>query len=651
MRSTALGVAVALTGLVACGKPRPGTEAQAAHATAAPVSASASSPPPTPDGAALEVVHRAGQTFITFPEKGGERFRLYRGSAPLNAAALAALKPLAEVAVGSARAYGDRYRGESDRYAPRVIERLVVDPAQGQVPEGRGLFVVTLHPEDLGGAAEGLGHYAVAALPEPDASPVWVGAAPPVTERVAPLAAVRVSSSADGLGHAYVQYMDARRWNGTFHAPRAGNRYLGLNDDLPGVSDAEVFAYTYQVSEPDPKSCGDKPPERLPVLLNLHGWGDDRYALKLAATPWYCAIQIEPSDLHQTWWFGFAKGHDFRKGGLPAAGDVVVNYTEQRLLRMVQDLLADPKLGPRVDPNRVYVFGHSMGGTGALALATRYPQVFAAAYASQPMTAPDDAGPWVADAAMKWGEPATALPIELDAPQGLATALTRYAGMPVWRWQSHALQVRERLADEMAPFGVSHGRADKVLPFATQGRPAYAALDAGRRAWGGLVNDNEHSWAAFGGLPANLAPDRSLAPFYGFKVVRNEPVPGLSASSGNAPLPPTDAAGAPSSYNAGLEWAASWNPFADPPEDTAARFCVSLRTTADSPAASVEVDVTPRRTQAFRPSGAVRAEVTGPDGKVRPLQVETPIPGLVTARRVPVGRAPVRVCVLQGTAP
>ena len=152
MRSTALGVAVALTGFVACGKPRPGTEAQAAHATAAPVSASASSPPPTPDGAALEVVHRAGQTFITFPEKGGERFRLYRGSAPLNAAALAALKPLAEVAVGSARAYGDRYRGESDRYAPRVIERLVVDPAQGQVPEGRGLFVVTLHPEDLGGA-------------------------------------------------------------------------------------------------------------------------------------------------------------------------------------------------------------------------------------------------------------------------------------------------------------------------------------------------------------------------------------------------------------------------------------------------------------------------------------------------------------------
>jgi pimeloyl-ACP methyl ester carboxylesterase len=318
---------------------------------------------------------------------------------------------------------------------------------------------------------------------------------------------------------------------------------------------------------------------------------------------------------------------------------------------MVQDLLADPKLGPRVDPNRVYVFGHSMGGTGALALATRYPQVFAAAYASQPMTAPDDAGPWVADAAMKWGEPAAALPVELDAPAGLAAPLARWTGTSVWRWQSHAVQVRERLGDEMAPFGVSHGRADKVLPFATQGRPAYAALDAGRRAWGGLVNDNEHSWAAFGGLPANLAPDRSLAPFYGFKVVRNEPVPGLSASSANALLPPPDAAGTPSGYNAGLEWAASWNPFAEPPEDTAARFCVSLRNAPDGPSANVEVDVTPRRTQAFRPGAAVRAEVSGADGKVRPLQVETPVPGVVTARRVPVGRAPVRVCLFQGAGP
>ena len=65
---------------------------------------------------------------------------------------------------------------------------------------------------------------------------------------------------------------------------------------------------------------------------------------------------------------------------------MVENFTEQRILRMVKDLLADPVHGPEIDPDRVYVAGVSMGGSGTLSMASRYPTVFAAAYADLPMT-------------------------------------------------------------------------------------------------------------------------------------------------------------------------------------------------------------------------------------------------------------------------
>ena len=550
--------------------------------------------------------HRAGQTFVTFtesPEHPKARYRIYRSPSPLSAANLAVLDDRthqATLSEGSGRAMTDRWVNREGRWATRYLDRWVVDPAQGQLPAGTGLFVLTVHTEDLGGATEAHATYAVT-LQSEGGPEVLLGLSDPVLERKTPTQAVRAQTGPDGRGHVYVQYMDLRRWNPTFHAPRAGNGFLGF--DAASGHGALAYAYTYVVSEPDPKHCEGGVPARLPVFFTLHGWGAGSYRDEPAATPYYCAIQITPTDFGETWFFGFAGNHDYRLGGPLANGESIVNFTEQRLLRMLDDLSRDPLIGPHVDPERVYAWGHSMGGSGALALATRYPESFAAIYASQPMTDPAQGANWLADVAEKWGTPAQRLPVRLESSDGRPTPLARYNGTPVFEWQHHSAQIKARLADEMAPFAVSHGRRDTTLAWSTQGRPAYADFDAGRRAWGGAITDGEHSWAAFAGLPPSLDSDRSLAPFQGFKVRRDETLPGLAASSSNGPLPPPDAPAPLATYNADLRWAASWDPWGPLPVDEPARWCVSLRTT-DGRAASVEV--TPRRTRAFKPAAGSR---------------------------------------------
>lgn len=602
--------------------------AESAESARQRASAPAGEAPVAPQGAHIEALHRDGQTFLTFtelPAARGERYAVYRAAAPLTAesvAAGAAGAPLIVLPKGSGQALTDRVPGPDGRRSPRFLERWPIEAGKPPIAADTGLYVLTLNAADLAGAQSGVAHYAVAVLgPGAEAAPPPVaavlGVTGPVRETVAPPRALRALTGPDGRGHLYVQFMDARRWNGTFHTPRPGNHFLDLPPGAPGRESPPAYAYTYLLSEPDPKSCGGTLPERLPVLLSLHGWGAGAFREPPSATPYYCALQLTPTDFGETWHFGFARAHDYRREGPIEDGDVIENFTEQRLLRMISDLLHDPVLGPHVDPQRIYVYGHSMGGGGALALALRYPQIFAAAYASQPVTSPGRSGKWLEDMAPKYGLPEQRLGVVFDGPDGYALPLKPAEGTPVYAWQDHGAQLepgsaRARLGFDPAPFGVSHSLADPVLPWATQGAPLYAPLDAAGLAYGAALTDTDHRWAAFQGLLPPLGQDRSLAPFQAFKVLRDETVPGLSQNTANPPVPAPDAQPvAPFhtlTYNLGVDWSASWAPWGGPPVDEPKRWCMALR--AAPGAEPGRVSVTPRRTQRFHPAPGARLTAT-----------------------------------------
>lgn len=547
----------------------------------------------------LQVVHRSGQSFITWMERSdrvGERYRVYRHTMPITATNLSQATRLYELPEGSGRFYCDRFfNNNTSAWEVRYLDCYVVSPRGPPLAEGTGLLVWTLDPLDFAGGTTGTAWYAVTCVGaegSENTNDFSAGnSVGPVTEGVGDPLAVETGVNIGTRGHLYIQYMDLRRWNPTFHAPHGRNGYYGLNPDEPGVTNAVQYAYDYAVYEPE----GSGAP--VPAYLNLHGWGGGYvpFSEDPEAYGWN-AYKIFPSDLSETWYFGFARDCDFRSGAEPTTGDHVENYTEQRLLRMVRDLIRSPP-GVAVDTNRLYVWGQSMGGSGTLALALRYPNVFAAAYASEPMTDYRTSGDgggidWRGDVEWKWGTRALNLPVMIRAPGGWADPLQTYNGRGVWDWQNHRSNLVSRAGSEVVPFGMAHGTNDTVIEWTTQGQPVYAALSASRQCWGGAVTDGDHSWQGFNGSPSPLAPDSSLAPFKGFTVVRNETVPGLSGGSADLPATPATTGG----YNQQLEWSASWNNWDGAPVDTPASWRVSLRSLNG---ATQTVSVTPRRLKAF----------------------------------------------------
>lgn len=569
----------------------------------------------------VEADYRSGQTFITWIESTGPRgelYRVYRSTAPINADNLSRAALLVETGRDSASFYADRQNiPNTTDWKPRYVDRYMICDGEDPLPEGTGLLVWTLASQDFQGAAGGTGYYAVTVTPpggKETFDPRYT--AGPVAESVADPLPVEITArsglSESSGGHIYIQYMDLRNWNPTFHAPNPTNKYYGLDPSDPDLANALAYAYAYAVFTPTPDLCGGALPEKLPVILRLHGWKGNTSGVDYGYPDRYCAYGIYPVDVTDTWYFGFARDHDYRKSGPVAPGDRVVNYTEQRVLRMVYDLMRNPP-GPSVDLRRIYVAGQSMGGTGALALAERYPNVFAAAYSSQPVVdfrpPADPSHNWQEDVALKWGTADLNLPISIAAPDGWAQPLERYDRTGVYDWQALAeaitgAKLAGRLGDEMAPFAVASGTQDNVVTWDDQSLPLLTALRASTRAWAGLVTADAHQWMYYQGLPPSLLPQGEnfykWLPFRDFTVVRDETAPGLRNLSGDLEITSTG----PGRYNQTIEWSASWDAWDGAPVDRPDRWQMSFCSTARGTRSCWKgkpqtVDVTPRRLQHF----------------------------------------------------
>jgi S-formylglutathione hydrolase len=110
------------------------------------------------------------------------------------------------------------------------------------------------------------------------------------------------------------------------------------------------------------------------------------------------------------------------------------SYVAQELFDLVSRELP-------IDPDRVGIFGHSMGGHGALVLAQRHPRRFRSVSAFAPIAAPTQC---------PWGE----------------KAFTGYLGTDLGRWAEHdasALMAAQKEAPFPAGILVDQGLADQFL--------------------------------------------------------------------------------------------------------------------------------------------------------------------------------------------
>ncbi len=339
-------------------------------ATAFGVGAVLSDQPPPPPPAAtpaslpsprtLRALHRDGQTFLIWKEEERllpaaatrirdylvarestrSRYRVYRATTPITPSGLrvaelvAEMEPLSAFNPGLYGMYWDR--AEADRTLPTFV---VAEGSPPLAPDD-GLHVVTTN-------SPGTRWYAVVRTVAGEPRLESLQVSPPLAEAPGVGAPVLQSKApgelvlGQGVIHHYVRWV----------APPETNQPSLATNWVVGV----------------PAS----PRWPAPLQIGLHEWG----ATAWSGYGWWYGWQegtmlLATTDLPQTWWYGHHEAYGRRP---PRAEDVVHNYTERRILSM----LAWVKTRWRIDAERIFLAGSSMGGSGATAMAVRHGGLFA----------------------------------------------------------------------------------------------------------------------------------------------------------------------------------------------------------------------------------------------------------------------------------
>ena len=563
--------------------------------------AKAARPPKQASG--LKVLHRAGQTFITWrevedpfgsrPVKWGElrdrlakmdaerivRYRVYRHRERIDASSIAAAELLAEVRPLSGfnvnswskerlinqTVFGDEDKGELGKYGPfsgwdrnsgpggrLVIPRFVIDPKAGALAPGIGLYVQSA-------AKAGKAYYAVVASIDGTAN---VKDFSPANSLAAPVA--------ESQGH----------WEPV--AQNAGAGEFGF--DFPG----RKLYYVRWVGPPLANLpsryfnwCVHVPPElKGPAPLNVSFHGNGFSYAKPIRRFVRSAIQISPHDFGPvSGWYGYHESlgtlRSWREGK-------VQPYTERRLLAFIEWARSKWK----IDEQRCFADGRGMGGSGAVHFACKHPELLAYVLCDRgAVTSRDSSDLPVLESA--WGRVDWALPND--------------HGVNVWNWQDLTWFVGRKGPGWDLP----------VLSFSPVGHTAWRNVYPRR-----LVPDRRARWASshrdftqlFRALMANRHMffadfdwGATLAILPEWMDVTRGPVPAVTNSSDmkikqtkDGPYIFFEPSG--SSPSGWIHWHHRWD--GTGAVDESDRLEMTLQVAG---AGEVTADVTPRRARKFRP--------------------------------------------------
>lgn len=154
------------------------------------------------------------------------------------------------------------------------------------------------------------------------------------------------------------------------------------------LSQPPLFSYeTYKASGGDSLQYrflfpDNDPARKYPLVIFLHGAGergnDNNAQLKWGVMNFasdenmkkYPAYVIAPQCPANTTWANTTRGKN---------GEIVLQNTPSKSMQLLMDLIKDVVKKYRVDTNRIYITGLSMGGYGTFDALQRYPNFFAAA--------------------------------------------------------------------------------------------------------------------------------------------------------------------------------------------------------------------------------------------------------------------------------
>lgn len=571
----------------------------------------------------VDAFHRDGQTFLTWQEDTtieGEQYHVYRHTEAITA------DNLADAELLTAK-WGplDDDTSRHQLASAGAPQNFVIRDLGPALSDDTGLFVYTTQADESGPA-----WYAVQLVVDgqPETSALALGSTEAeVAEQAEETTAVLVRSENGGRGLLFTHFMDYRQWNPTFQG----------------------YAYNYAVALP-----GDYDPTASYALqVSLHAYNEGARFVPQAEFDWQ-SIQLFVDDpgadrgTQHTWWYGFAADHNYQTDGpVPTAG-VVANFTQQRVLKAVDELIT--RADVNVDTSRIHAVGHSMGGSGALSFGIHYGHVFSGIYASQGMTDYSSSPLFQDEFARLWGTQSANLLIENSGPHAEQIAAWNADGTAtgVWDWLDHGEQLLRRRGDEFALLMFGHGKDDDVIDWETQGRDFVVDVEAANVAFTSEQRDNwDHTWMGFGFAPHTLTTD-GYPDLGRWKYRGDISQVAFSQASGSSSTPVgpvgTD------TWNLDLDWSTAGNLWDQAIVDTTDRYEVSVRSLSGTQTASV----TPRNLQQFSVSpgeAVVWQSVSLSTGEV--LQSGTAAAdadGLVTLSAVQVQPGGTRVIIARASA-
>ncbi len=558
----------------------------------------------------LAATHRSGQTFLVWPETNSSaNYHVYRHNAPIT-----------ENNLSSATQLTSRWGALQSNTSVNVHRmenvpaNFIITDLGAPLTDSTGLFVYTIQAGE-----QGQSYYAVTTVSEDNENNQFIASgntlSSSVTESTGTPKPILTASKNNGKGRLYTQFMDYANWNPTFNG----------------------YAYNYTVALPQSYN----PSQSYPLQLSLHAYNDSLKYPDSAEFEWEF-IQLfttdpgEPQGTEHTWWYGFAADHNYNtQGSTPSAG-LVENFTEQRLLSAIREVIADPTMN--VNTDLVHAVGNSMGASGALSLGLRYPNLLSGIYASEPMTNYGASPTFQSNFEHIWGTQQSNLPI-LNGGEDNGF-IQNYgvggsASMGVWDWMNHLQLVRQRKDETFAYLMIDHGKDDTTIDWQTQGQPLTRALTEAKagfsaNALGGVA----HIWLAF---------DAVVNAMFGLGYDEEAPwrypltlsFPAIQNASGSSTLDPGP--GGDDSYNLNIEWSTPQNQFHQPIIDTQSTYEITIRSTSNT---NQFADITPRRTRSFRPATGTQCNwraLGANDNQLQRSGTSTAeIGGLLTATGVPI---------------
>lgn len=551
----------------------------------------------------LTAVHRTGQTFLVWNESSSSAgYHVYRSSQPITSSNLSSAQLLTS-------RWGPLDQDTSvNKYRPDYVpQHFVVEDNGVPLSGNQGLFVYTTQKTDSSTA-----YYAVTSVENGSESKKVVNGAnttaQPMREAAATAKPVLTLTKNGGKGRLYTQYMDYSNWNPT----------------LKG------YAFNYSVALPG----NYNPKKAYPLQLQLHAHSEVPKFEPESEYNWQ-VIQLFPSDVGEyqnsihTWWYGHAADHNYvTNGKIPNSGKIG-NFTEQRVIQAVAEVVSNPDF--RVNTDLIHAYGHSMGASGSLSLALRYPTVLSGIYASEPMTNYAASPTFQEEFVRLWGTQSANLPI---VNRGRFAGYVRKDTSGVWDWMNHQLQVRRRRAADFAYLNLDFGKDDTIIDWATQGQPMIRALTEAKAGFSLSALDNVgHNWLGFNSININqfgLGHD-DKAPW---RYPNSVSFVSIQNATGSGPISPGPRGN--DEYNVSVEWSTPHNSFHKDIVDQPKRFEVSVRSLAGDQTMSV----TPRNTKNFKLKPGQKCVWVAQNKRKKTIaqgNVTVDRAALVTAESVPVG--------------